>query len=107
MTFLIINKNAFFKNQFVFSKINKLLFIFSLFLTSFFIYHFNYQPANGGGFFYILSNKIFNNNALFYIISFFSISFLLKIIFDYKINDILLIVLLICFGGLKRAKEGG
>ncbi len=95
--FLIINKNTFFKNQFIFSKTNQVLLVFSLFLTLFCIYHFNYQYANGGGFFYILSNKIFNNNVLFYIISFFSVSFLLKIIFDYKINDILLIILLICF----------
>jgi hypothetical protein len=94
---LIIKKNTFFKNQFTFSKTNQVLLVFSLFLTSFCIYHFNYQYANGGGFFYILSNKIFNNNVLFYIISFFSVSFLLKIIFDYKINDILLVILLICF----------
>ena len=65
-------------------------------MTLLFIYHFNYHVIKGGGFFYILSNEIFNNNIFFYVISFFSILFILRIIFDYNINDILLIILLIC-----------
>jgi hypothetical protein len=95
--FLIINKNIFFKQQYNFDKINISLTILTSFLTLFLIHYFNYHVVNGGGFFYILSNKILNNNVLFYVISFFSILLLLKIIFECKINDILLIILLICF----------
>lgn len=94
--FLINGKKLFFEKVPIFNKTNQLLIIISLFLTLLFIYHFNYHVIKGGGFFYILSNEIFNNNIFFYVISFFSILFILRIIFDYNINDILLIILLIC-----------
>jgi len=59
------------------------------------IYFFNYQLSfTGGGIFFILSNLLFNNNYLFYIGSFFFISFLLYIA-SLNINNFFLLTLLI------------
>jgi len=59
------------------------------------IYFFNYQLSyTGGGVFFILSNLIFNNNYLFYIGSFFFISFVLYIS-SLSFNNFFLLTLLI------------
>ena len=59
------------------------------------IYFFNYQLSyTGGGVFFILSNLIFDNNYLFYIGSFFFISFVLYIS-SLSFNNFFLLTLLI------------
>ena len=59
------------------------------------IYFFNYQLSyTGGGVFFILSNLLFNNNYLFYIGSFFFISFVLYIS-SLNFNNFFLLSLLI------------
>ena len=93
-----MNKNIYLKEIFIFDNKKLLFFLLTFFITLFLIYNFNYDSTmNGGGFFYKASDKIFNSNIFFYIISFFSISLFLKIIFYKNINDILLILLLIGF----------
>ena len=58
--------------------------------------NFNYDTnRSGGGIFFIFSNLFFKNNIFFYVVSFFSISLILKIFFNKKLNDILLIFILI------------
>ena len=59
------------------------------------IYFFNYQLSyTGGGVFFILSNLLFDNNYLFYIGSFFFISFVLYIA-SLSLNNFFLLTLLI------------
>ena len=59
------------------------------------IYFFNYQLSyTGGGIFFILSNLLFDNNYLFYIGSFFFISFVLYIA-SLSLNNFFLLTLLI------------
>ena len=59
------------------------------------IYFFNYQLSyTGGGIFFILSNMLFDNNYLFYIGSFFFISFVLYIAL-FSLNNFFLLTLLI------------
>jgi hypothetical protein len=70
-------------------------FLILIFLSVCLIYFFNYQiNYTGGGVFFILSNLIFNNNYLFYIGSFFFISFVLYIA-SLSLNNFFLIILLI------------
>lgn len=70
----------------------------SFLITIFLIYNFNYSITSlgGGGIFFKASQLIFNNNYLFYFISFFSLLIFTKIIFDKDISDILLLLILIC-----------
>ena len=70
----------------------------SFLITIFLIYNFNYSITSlgGGGIFFKASQLIFNNNYLFYFISFFSFLIFSKIIFDKDIGDILLLLILIC-----------
>ena len=64
-------------------------------LLIFLIYFFNYQLIfTGGGVFFILSNLLFDNNYLFYIGSFFFISFVLYIA-SFSLNNFFLLTLLI------------
>ena len=64
-------------------------------LLVFLIYFFNYQlNFTGGGVFFILSNLLFDNNYLFYIGSFFFISFVLYIA-SFSLNNFFLLTLLI------------
>ena len=59
------------------------------------IYFFNYQiNYTGGGIFFILSNLLFDNNYLFFIISIFSIGFIAYIAF-LNLNNFFLLFLLI------------
>jgi hypothetical protein len=59
------------------------------------IYFFNYQLSyTGGGIFFILSNMLFDNNYLFYIGSFFFISFVLYIA-SFSLNNFFLLTLLV------------
>jgi len=70
-------------------------FLILIFLLVFLIYFFNYQiNYTGGGVFFILSNLIFNNNYLFYMGSFFFISFVLYIA-SLSLNNFFLLTLLI------------
>ena len=71
--------------------------LLSFIVTIFLIYNFNYSnEMYGGGIFYKFSNIFFKNNIPLFIISFFSIFFLLLIFMKKNWNDILLIVILIC-----------
>ena len=70
-----------------------LLKVFSIFLLI--VYFFNYQVEfTGGGFFFQLSQMLFNNNILFFGIIFFSITFLLHCS-KLSINNFFLIILVI------------
>ena len=82
-----------FFNQFVTFIQKKFLILITL--VGCLIYFFNYQSSyTGGGVFFILSNLIFNNNYLFYIGSFFFISFVLYIS-SLSFNNFFLLTLLI------------
>ena len=88
----ILIMGSFFKNF-----INFLLkkFIILIPLVTCLIYFFNYQLGyTGGGIFFILSNMLFDNNYLFYIGSFFFISFVLYIAL-FSLNNFFLLTLLI------------
>ena len=88
----ILIMGNFFKNF-----INFLLkkFIILILLVICLIYFFNYQLSyTGGGIFFILSNMLFDNNYLFYIGSFFFISFVLYIAL-FSLNNFFLLTLLI------------
>ena len=88
----ILIMNNFFK-QFKNFLLKKMIILIPLVLCL--IYFFNYQlNYTGGGVFFILSNLLFNNNYLFYIGSFFFISFLLYIA-SLNINNFFLLTLLI------------
>ncbi len=80
-----INKNQFSLNYF----------ILSLALTLISIYFFNYKyEYTGGGIFFKLSYMIFQNNFLFYFISFLSVYFIINLI-NFKYSNILLFLLLL------------
>ena len=75
---------------------NYLIILLSFVSTIFLIYNFNYNPSqSGGGIFFKFSNLIFKNNSFFYIISFVSVFFILKLVFDKKVNDLLIILILL------------
>ena len=96
--FLHMNKSIILKEYFILNKKNIFLILITVILTFFLISNFNYNFLSdniGGGIFYKISNYFFYNNILFYIICFFSMNFLLKIIFEKNINDIILILIII------------
>ena len=66
-----------------------------LILFTILIYFFNYQLSyTGGGVFFQISNLFFENNYLFYIVSFFSISFIFYLS-SLSLNNFLLMAILI------------
>lgn len=82
-----------FYNQFKNFLLKKLIILIPLLICL--IYFFNYQLRyTGGGVFFILSNLLFDNNYLFYIGSFFFISFVLYIS-SFSLNNFFLLTLLI------------
>ena len=96
LPFLLMNKDIFINKKIILNYKNYSFVLISLCITLFLIFNFNYDPnQTGGGIFFKFSNLFFKNNIFFYIVSFFTISFLLKILFDKKINDILIILVLI------------
>ena len=75
-----------------FYSFNKLIFTILIFFSS--IFFFDYQlKYTGGGIFLHLSNFLFKNNYIFFVISFISI-YLILLIFTNKIENIIIIVLL-------------
>ena len=81
--------NIKFKNM----KIVNLIFLLILFCTS--LYFFNYKfEYTGGGFFFKISNFMFDNNLFFFIFVIFSL-ILNYLIFSSSLNNILIILLLI------------
>jgi hypothetical protein len=98
LPFLWINKNNLLFKKFFFNKKELLIILLSFVFTIFLIYNFNFtSDGGGGGIFYKASQLIFKNNSFFYIVSFLSITLLLKVFFDKNINNILLILILIGF----------
>ena len=94
LLFFLFNKDSFIeiKNSFLDTSKYKILFFLFVFLILMINYESNFPF--GGGFFYKLSNLLFNNNFLFFFISFFSISFL--VFFSYKnLNNFYLLSILI------------
>ena len=86
------------KNKFKFSKLN-IKFIFATMIFFVIIYFFDffssYELTNsGGGFFYNLSNYLFQNNFLLFFLSFFVYLYLLKIFKFDKSNLILFLCLI-------------
>jgi len=82
-----------FFNQFKIFILKKFILLIPLVVCL--IYFFNYQLSyTGGGVFFILSNLLFSNNYLFYIGSFFFISFILYIS-SLSLNNFFLLSLLI------------
>jgi len=86
------------KVKFDFSKLS-VSFIFTSLVFFFIIYFFDFSTSyeytnSGGGFFYNLSNLIFQNNILLFIISFFTYLYLLKI-FSFNISNLILFICLI------------
>ena len=68
--------------------------ITSIILTSISIYYFNYQISfTGGGIFFHLSDFIFENNYLFYLISLVSIFVILNLFFINKENSLLFLII--------------
>ena len=85
------------KKIFVFTnniKLKEIIFIgiISILLVQFFNYETYYT---GGGIFFHLSHFLFNNNLLFFLISFYSIIFVYKICVN-KPDNLFIIILLIC-----------
>ena len=70
-------------------------------LTSFLIFvilavNFDYQyNLSGGGFFFKISNYLFDNNYLFFIFSFISIIYVLPILFGNKLNLLIFLLIII------------
>ena len=96
--FIINNYNLFAKEILLLNKKNFIYFLLAISLGSFLIYNFNYSiEMNGGGVFYILSNKIFNNNYILYPVSIFSLYAIFSIVLKKNLNDLLLIILIFCF----------
>ena len=96
--FIINNYNLFAKEILLLNRKNFIYFLLATSLGSFLIYNFNYSiEMNGGGVFYILSNKIFNNNYILYPVSIFSLYAIFSIILKKNLNDLLLIILIFCF----------
>jgi hypothetical protein len=88
---ILIMSNSF--NQFKNFLLKKFLILIPL--TACLTYFFNYQLSyTGGGVFFILSNLLLDNNYLFYIGSFFFISFVLYIA-SFSLNNFFLLTLLI------------
>jgi hypothetical protein len=82
-----------FYNQFKNFLLKKIIILIPLLICL--IYFFNYQLRyTGGGVFFILSNLLLDNNYLFYIGSFFFISFVLYIS-SFSLNNFFLLTLLI------------
>lgn len=82
-----------YKKLFYFIK-SKLIFFLPIFVIL--IYFFDYHPEfTGGGFFYQLSIFVFENNYLFYLISFFSLFWLYYISSVSKQNFFLILIIII------------
>ena len=100
--FLLISSIIFFYLiPFVFTKVIRLkkifsykILIFSFILTFLSIYFFDYKyEYTGGGIFFKFSNLFLNNNIFFYLVSFFSIYFIIQLC-DGKFHNILLFILI-------------
>ena len=72
---------------------NLLISIF-IFLVCFFNFDYNYLYS-GGGIFFKISNFVFNNNYLFYLISFFSILIICSLVSKNYFNVLLLLLIII------------
>ena len=82
--------SQYFRNNVIYKKI-----LASSILTIIFIYFFSYEPSfTGGGAFFQLSNMIFDNNILFFIICFLSI-FLFISLWNIDFNNKLILICLI------------
>ena len=96
---ILIMKRQYIASYFINSsmKNNIIFFSISFLITFFLIFNFNYPNImGGGGVFYKTSNLIFNNNYFFYLVCFLSFLIFSKIIFDKNVQDILLLIILIC-----------
>jgi len=92
-----MNRKMILKKIFIFDNKKLYFLFFNFILTLILISNFSYSNEMfGGGFVYKVSNVIFNNNILFFIIAYFSIYFVLKIILGKNIQDLLLILILFC-----------
>ena len=98
--FPILINNSFYHKKFL-NFIKKNIFKI-LFLLIIFVYFFNYLPSyTGGGFFFQLSNFLFNNNYLFFLFSFFSIS--LVVYFSFLNSKNLLLLLLLFLSNIQNS----
>jgi len=80
--------------KFIYFLKNKIIYFTAVFTGL--VYFFNYQISfTGGGFFYQLSNYVFDNNILFYCISFYTLFYIYYISSLSRINLILLCILII------------
>ena len=76
--------------------LNSKTIIISSILFLFLIYNFNYNyNFSGGGFFFQISNFLFQNNYLFFFISFFSILFVITLIQRNYLNILLFILIIL------------
>ena len=105
---IIISIILFYLFPFILTNLNKIRFNFSklpasfiltslafLFIIYFFDFSTSYEYTNsGGGFFYNLSNLLFKNNILLFIISFFTYLYLLKI-FSLNTSNLVVFICLI------------
>jgi len=95
--YISMNRKMILKKIFIFDNKKLYFLFFNFILTLILISNFSYSNEMfGGGFVYKVSNVIFNNNILFFIIAYFSIYFVLKIILGKNIQDLLLILILFC-----------
>jgi len=87
---ILIKKKLFiYTNRF---KINEIIFLLAFFLIL--VKFFNYQLSfTGGGIFLHLSQIIFNNNILFFLISFYSLAFIYKIC-EKNLENFIIIILI-------------
>jgi hypothetical protein len=88
------------KQNLILKKIYNFKFILLIILFLFTCYLFDFTSAynltnSGGGFFYNISNFIFNNNFLFYLICFLAILFIGKACFDNQKNTLLFFCLIL------------
>ncbi len=88
----IIISNSFYKKIFNYFKKNILIILLFFIIL---IYFFNYQTSyTGGGVFFQISNLLFENNYLFYIVCFFSLC-LIFYLSSLSLNNFLLLAILI------------
>ena len=74
----------------------KYLIITSLIITTICINYFNYKVEyTGGGIFYHLSNALFENNQLFYLLCLISLIYLLSIFLSNTDNFVIFIILIL------------
>ena len=95
----VLLNNKFYKDFYHFIlKYGLVLLLPILILT----YFFNYQTTyTGGGIFFNLSNLLFNNDYLFFIVSFFSISFM--VFFSYKNSNNFYLLSLLVLSNLQNS----